>query len=73
MEKFPVPQSWKDAASQQQQLREEGTIYKTINKVSLYSSSLFLSILVSDDLILYYTKAETALLIHQYCVQASKV
>ena len=34
MDKMPVPQSWRDAVTQQQQLREEGTNYKTINKVN---------------------------------------
>jgi hypothetical protein len=35
VDKMPVPQSWRDAVVQQQQLREEGTNYKTINKVIL--------------------------------------
>ncbi len=32
--KLPVPQSWKDAVEQQEQMRKDGTNYKSIHKVA---------------------------------------
>ena len=38
VDKLPVPESWRQAQAQQQQLRDEGANYKTINKVEIFIS-----------------------------------